>query len=37
MIIVNCLQIFFQGGYLTYAFLLMFFFGLIFNVTRCIR
>lgn len=37
MIILPCLQFFFQGGYLTYVFLLMFFFGMIFNITRWLR
>lgn len=32
MIILPCLPIFFDGGYLTYAFLLMFVFGLIFRL-----
>lgn len=34
MIILPCLPIFFEGGYLTYVFLLMFVFGLLFKVMR---
>ena len=32
MIILPCLPVFFDGGYLTYVFLLMFVFGLIFKL-----
>lgn len=34
MIILPCLPIFFEGGYLTYVFLLMFVFGMIFKILR---
>lgn len=34
MIILPCLPIFFEGGYITYIFLLMFVFGLLFTLIR---
>lgn len=34
MIILPCLPFFFSGTYLTYVFLLMFVFGLIFSLIR---
>lgn len=34
MIILPCLPVFFTGGYLTYIFLLMFVFGLLFKIIR---
>lgn len=32
MIIISCLPVFFGGGYITYVFLLMFVFGLLFRI-----
>ena len=37
MIILPCVQFFLEGGYVTYIFLLMFFFGLIYQITRWLR
>lgn len=34
MIILSCLEFFFLGGYLTYVFLLLFVFGLLFSLIR---
>lgn len=34
MIILPCLEFFFTGSYLTYVFLLMFVFGLLFSLIR---
>lgn len=34
MIVLPCLPIFFEGGYLTYVFLLMFVFSLIFIIVK---
>lgn len=34
MIVLPCLPVFFTGSYLTYVFLLMFVFGLLFMIIR---
>lgn len=37
MIILPCLEIFFHGGYMTYVFLLMFVFGLLFRLMGVVK